>query len=81
LLKAWDGQDLIVNEENITYATGTDYTDITAGTTIMIANTDGKFIIADGTTLKAAEHKINFAVAEKLQYNGNAVRVKISAAY
>jgi hypothetical protein len=79
-LAAWDNQNLIVNEDSITYATDTDYSDITAGTTVMVANTDGKFIIADGTTIKAAEHKITFPVVKKVQLDGNAIVVKVTVA-
>lgn len=80
LLKAWDGQNLVVNEDNISYASGEDYSDITAGTTVMVAYTDGKLRIADGTTLKTAEHAITFAVTDKVQMDGNAIVVKIAVA-
>lgn len=79
-LAAWDNQNLIFNEDNITYAEGTDYTDITAGTTVMVAHTDGKLIIADGTTIKSAEHKITFPVIKKVQLDGNAIVVKVTVA-
>lgn len=79
-LAAWDNQNLIVNEDNISYASGDDYTDITAGTTVMVAHTDGKFRIADGTTLKVAEHKITFPVVKKTNLDGNAIVVKVVVA-
>jgi hypothetical protein len=79
-LSAWDNQNLIVNEDNISYAGTDDYTDITAGTTVMVAHTDGKLRIADGTTLKVAEHKITFPVLEKIQFDGNAIVVKVAVA-
>lgn len=79
-LAAWDHQNLIFNEDNISYATGDDYTDITAGTTVMVAYTDGKLRIADGTTLKTAEHNITFPVVKKVQLDGNAIVVKVTVA-
>lgn len=80
LLKAWDGQNLVVNEDNISYASGEDYSNIVDGTTVMVAYTDGKLRIADGTTLKAEEHAITFKVEKKVQMNGNAIVVKIAVA-
>jgi hypothetical protein len=79
-LKAWDKQNLVVNEANISYAEGTTYSDITAGTTVMVAHTDGKFRIADGTTIVAANYKITFPVEKKIQFNGNAIEVKVTVA-
>lgn len=79
-LAAWDNQNLIFNEDNISYAEGDDYSDITAGTTVMVAHTDGKLRIADGTTLKTAEHKISFPVVKKVQLDGNAIVVKVTVA-
>lgn len=80
LVKAWDGQNIIFNEDNISYANGTSYSNITENTTVMVAYTDGKLRIADGTTLKVAEHGITFKVVEKLQLNGNAIKVKVAVA-
>lgn len=80
LLRAWDGQTLVFNESNITYPSGKAYADLVANTTVMVANTDGKLTIADGTTLKVAEHKITFPIVAKTQLNGNAIVVKISVA-
>lgn len=77
-LKAWNGKTLIFNEDNISYATGEDFSDIVAGTTVMVANTDGNLIAADETVLKAAEHDITFTVKKKLQFAGNAIEVEIN---
>lgn len=79
-LSAWDKQNLIFNEDNISYASGDDYSNITAGTTVMVAHTDGKLRIADGTTLKVAEHKITFPVVKKVKLDGNAIVVKVTVA-
>lgn len=77
LVKAWEGQNLIVNEDNIAYASGLDYSDITAGTTVLVAGADKKLIIADGTTIVATDYGINFEVVDKVQLDGNAVKVKV----
>lgn len=79
-LSAWDKQNLVVNEDNISYANGTDYSDIVAGTTVMIAHTDGKLRIADGTTIVASHYKITFPVVKKVQLDGNAIVVKVTVA-
>lgn len=34
-LSAWAGQKLVIDEKHITYASGADYDDITAGTTLL----------------------------------------------
>lgn len=80
LIKAWEGQTLDVNEDSITYATGDDYSDIVPKTTVMVAGTDGKLTIADGTTIKAEDYSITFKVIEKFQLDGNAVKVEIAVA-
>ncbi len=82
-LKEWAGQDIIVNENNITYAGGVNYASVTAyvaGTTptaatLFVAGTDGKFAVANATV--AGYHKVYFKVMDKLQVGGNAVDLKI----
>lgn len=76
-LKAWDRQQLVFNEDNISYASNTSYDDIKPKRTIMIAHTDGKLRIADGTAIDADDYGVRFCVLKKIQFNGNAVVVKI----
>ena len=40
-LSAWVGQKLVIDEKHITYGSGEDYDDITAGTTLLKVKTDG----------------------------------------
>ena len=76
LLKAWDGQNLVVNEDNISYASGEDYSDITAGTTTLTVGTDGKLAINATTTY----YGMYFLVTKKVAFCGNGVEVKIVVA-
>lgn len=74
LLKQFDQQYLIVDEDNITYADGESFASITAGTTNLVAGTDGKLAIAAAVTY----YHLYFAVKEKTVLGGkNAVRVQV----
>lgn len=80
-LKEWAGQNITVNETNITYATGTSYANITAyvnantPATLFVAGTDGNFAIANSTV--AGYHKVYFKTKNKVQFAGNAVDLQI----
>jgi len=72
-LSAWAGQKLVVDEKHITYASGTDYDDITAGTTLLKPKTDGTLEVAS----TAPESGVYFKVTDKVTLTGKAVKVLI----
>ena len=72
-LSAWAGQKLVVDEKHITYATGADYDDITAGTTLLKPKTDGTLEV----TSTAPESGVYFKVTDKVTLTGKAVKVLI----
>ena len=70
-LSAWAGQKLVIDEKHITYASGADYDDITAGTTL--PKTDGTLEV----TSTAPESGVYFKVTDKVTLTGKAVKVLI----
>ena len=72
-LSAWAGQKLVVDEKHITYASGADYDDITAGTTLLKPKTDGTLEV----TSTAPESGVYFKVTDKVTLTGKAVKVLI----
>jgi len=72
-LSAWAGQKLVVDEKHITYASGADYDDITAGTTLLKPKTDGTLEVAS----TAPESGVYFKVTDKVTLTGKAVKVLI----
>lgn len=78
LLKAWNGQQLLVDEDNIVYVAGEDYDTIVANATVLVANTDGKLIPVDGTNIDLSNYQVAFRVVRKTSIEGkDAVNVKI----
>lgn len=76
LLKQWDKQTLVFDEGHITYASSKSYADIVADTTKLVVGTDGKFAVATDVT----HYGMYFEVTKKVQFNGNAVEVRIVVA-
>lgn len=76
LVKAWEGQKLIIDEKHIAYASGKSYADITAGTTLLTVNTDGKLAVA--TT--APTSGVYFKVTDKCRLTEKAIKVKVIVA-
>ena len=72
-LSAWAGQKLVVDEKHINYASGADYDDITAGTTLLKPKTDGTLEV----TSTAPESGVYFKVTDKVTLTGKAVKVLI----
>ena len=72
-LSAWAGQKLVIDEKHITYASGDDYDDITAGTTLLKPKTDGTLEV----TSTAPESGVYFKVTDKVTLTGKAVKVLI----
>lgn len=73
LLSSWENQEIIFDESHITYDESQDYSQIKVNETKLVANTDGNFKIESDIS----NYEIYFVVTEKLQFNGNAVTVKI----
>lgn len=76
LVKAWEGQKLIVDEKHIAYASGKSYADIAADTTLLTVNTDGKLSVA--TT--APTSGVYFKVTDKCRLTEKAIKVKVIVA-
>lgn len=72
-LDAWVGQKLIVDEKHIAYASGADYDDLTAGTTLLKINANGKLEV----TSTAPESGNYFKVTNKVYLTEKAVEVVI----
>lgn len=72
-LSAWAGQKLVIDEKHITYASGADYDDITAGTTLLKPKTDGTLEV----TSTAPESGVYFKVTDKVTLTGKAIKVLI----
>lgn len=73
LLDAWENQEIILDESHITYEQSQDYSKISPNETKLVSGTDGNFKIETDIS----NYGIYFIVTEKLQFNGNAVSVKI----
>lgn len=73
LVKAWDGQKLIIDEKHIAYAASKSYSDITTGTTLMTINTNGKLAVAES----APASGVYFKVTDKCRLTQKAVKVKV----
>jgi len=73
LLKAWDGQELVLDESHITYSKSQNYSSIIPGSTKLVAGNDGNFKIETD----ASSYGIYFEVTKKLQFNGNGIVAKI----
>lgn len=73
LLSAWDGQEIVFDESHITYGENEDYSKINPNETKLVAEENGNFKIETDVS----NYGVYFEVTEKLQFNGNAVSVKI----
>lgn len=75
-LKAFEGQKLVIDEKHITYGSGEDYSDITAGTTLLKIGTDGNLAI----TATAPTTGVYFKVTDKVTLTGKAVKALVIVA-
>ena len=73
---AWLGQKLVVDEKHISYASGADYDDITAGTTLLKPKSDGTLEVAS----TAPSSGIYFKVTDKVVLTEKAVKMKVMTA-
>ena len=75
-ISTWVGKKLVIDEKHISYGTGEDYDDITAGTTLLKAKADGTLEIA----AEAPESGIYFKVTDKVTLTEKAVKAVIMVA-
>ena len=75
-LSAWAGQKLVIDEKHITYASGADYDDITAGTTLLKPKTDGTLEVAS----TAPSSGVYFKVTDKVTLTEKAVKAVVMVA-
>lgn len=73
---AWLGQKLVADEKHISYASGADYDDITAGTTLLKPKSDGTLEVAS----TAPSSGIYFKVTDKVVLTEKAVKMKVMTA-
>lgn len=73
LVKSLEGLELVADEKHIAYAEGADYDDITAGTTLMTINENGKLAVAQA----APASGVYFKVTEKGRLTEKAVVIKV----
>lgn len=73
LVKAWEGQKLVADEKHIAYGSGETYASITAGTTLLTVDSNGKLAI----TSSAPTSGVYFKVTDKCTLTGKAVKIKV----
>lgn len=76
LVKAWEGQKLVVDEKHIKYATNKSYSDIVSGTTLLKVNTDGKLEVV----ASAPASGVYFKVTDKCHLTEKAIKVLVIVA-
>lgn len=76
LVKAWEGQKLVVDEKHIAYASEKSYADLVAGTTLLTVDVNGKLAVA----ASAPATGVYFKVTDKCRLTENAVKVKVIVA-
>jgi hypothetical protein len=70
-LKDWEGKELQISPEHITYDSSENYASISAGTTLLATDTTGKLVIdADVAT---ATGYVYLKVTKKIEFDGNGV--------
>ena len=77
-ISAWENQEIVIDEKHISYGSGEDYDDITAGTTLLTIKADGTLEIADSAPSTAGE--IYFKVTAKTTLTEKAVKAKVLVA-
>jgi len=76
-VKAWENQKLVVDEKHIAYDTGETYaSSITAGTTLLGVDNDGKLEIISSVPASG----VYFKVTEKVTLTEKAVKVRVMVA-
>lgn len=72
----WAGQKLLIDEKHIAYGSGEDYDDITAGTTLLTIDSNGKLAIA----AEAPSSGVYFKVTDKIFLTEKAVKAMVMVA-
>lgn len=72
-IKAWEGQKLVADEKHIAYGNEETYASITAGTTLLTIDANGKLAI----TANAPTSGIYFKVTDKTTLTGKAVKMRV----
>ena len=75
-LQAWLDKKLVIDEKHITYGSGEDYEDITAGTTLLKIKTDGTLELASS----APSSGYYFKVTDKVTLTEKAVKAVVMVA-
>lgn len=75
LMKAFASQEIVADEKHIAYANGSDFDDITVGTTLFTVDESGKLAVANA----APQSGIYFKCTGKTALTGNAVILKVMA--
>lgn len=75
-LDAWIGQKLVADEKHIAYGSSESYASITAGTTLMKVDSDGKLAIISS----APQSGLYFKVTEKTTLTQKAVKLLVMKA-
>ena len=75
LMRAFASQEIVADEKHIAYANGSDFDDITVGTTLFTVNESGKLAVANA----APQSGIYFKCTGKTALTGNAVILKVMA--
>lgn len=74
LVKAWEGQKLVIDEKHIAYATNKSYADIVAGTTLLgVDSSTGKLQVINS----APASGVYFKVTDKCTLTQKAVKAKV----
>lgn len=76
LVKAWEGQKLVIDEKHIKYGEGEDYAKITPGTTVLKVDESGKLAI----TASAPTSGVYFIITDKTTLTGKAVKARVIVA-
>lgn len=70
-LKDWEGKELQISPEHITYGSSENYASISAGTTLLATDTTGKLLI-DATAATSTGH-VYLKVTKKIEFDGDGV--------
>ena len=70
VVKAWEGQKLVIDEEHIAYGSGETYASLVPGETVLIVNEAGKLAVSETTPADG----VYLLVTDKTTLTGKAVK-------
>jgi hypothetical protein len=76
MVKAWEGQKLVVDDKHIAYGDSETYASLVVGTTLLTVNEAGKLAIASS----APSTGVYFKVTDKCTLTGKAIKAKVMVA-